>query len=417
MKPDAFWLTNVLLESGYRLENGAVTGTDSEICHLLIEDGKIARIEPAALVEIGSELPRLDAQGLLALPPFKEMHNHLDKTYMGGPWTSCIPARSLADRLELEALELPILAKTVRERAELLLALFAQSGVTHVRTHVNIDPYIGLQNLESVRLALEQFEDKLTYEIVAFPQHGSLKNDVPRLMRQAMREGATLVGGLDPAGIDGRIEAALDQMMDIAVECNADIDMHLHDSGQLGLYTMKKLTDVTREAKWHDRVAVSHAFALGEVPLGRADDMAQMFAELGMSVMSTAPINRSIPPIPLLRDRGVAVELGNDGFYDSWSPFGSGDVLEKAWRLADRFRWTDELSLAQALAFITGGVTPLNKEGARVWPKAGDEASMVFAEASCSAEAVARRANRPAVMYKGKLSAGALATEPQQPQA
>lgn len=402
---EAYWLTNVRLESGYRYENGVVTGTESEICHLLIEEGSISRIVSAAQA-FETDIPTQDAKGLLALPPFQEMHNHLDKTYLGGPWKSCTPVKNLAERLELEAKELPILLHTMKERAELLLTLFVQSGVTHVRTHVNIDPYIGLKNLEAVRQALEQFEDKITYEIVAFPQHGLLRDQVPGLMREAMREGATLVGGLDPGGIDKRIEASLHQMMDIAAETDADIDMHLHDPGYLGWYTMKKLCDLTREADWQGRVAVSHAFALGEVPYERADEMAQEFGELGISIMSTAPINRLIPPVPLLREKGVAVALGCDGFYDSWAPFGNGDVLEKAWRLAERYRWVDEHSLSQALGFITGGITPLNRDGQRAWPNVGDEASMVFAEASCSAETVARRAKRPAVLFKGKLVSG-----------
>lgn len=410
MKSNSFWLTNVRLESGYRFENGTVTGTETEACHLLIEDGKITRIVSATQA-VETDLPVQDAKGLLALPPFKEMHNHLDKTYFGGPWKSCTPVKNLVERLELEAQELPILLKTMTERAELLLTLFVESGVNHVRTHVNIDKYIGLKNLEAVRQALENFKDKITYDIVAFPQHSLLNNEVPGLMREAMREGATMVGGLDPGGIDKRIEASLSEMMDIAIETNADIDMHLHDPGHLGWYTMKKLSDLTREAGWHNRVAISHAFALGEVPYERAEAMAQEFGELGISIMSTAPINRAIPPVPLLRDKGVTVGLGNDGFYDSWAPFGSGDVLEKAYRLAERYRWVEELSLSQALAFVTGGITPLNKEGQRVWPQIGDQASMVFAEASCTAEVVARRAKRPAVMYKGKLVAGSLVSD------
>ena len=46
--------------------------------------------------------------------------------------------------------------------------------------------------------------------------------------------------------------------------------------------------------------------------------------------------------------------------------------------------------------------------GKRIWPNIGDEASMVFVEASCSAEAIARRSRRPAVMYKGNVVAGEL---------
>ncbi|MET3847102.1 hypothetical protein ABIE48_001035 [Paenibacillus sp. OAE614] len=38
----ALWLTNVRLESGLQTDNGVVTGTETELCHLLIRDGKIA---------------------------------------------------------------------------------------------------------------------------------------------------------------------------------------------------------------------------------------------------------------------------------------------------------------------------------------------------------------------------------------
>lgn len=49
----------------------------------------------------------------------------------------------------------------------------------------------------------------MTYEIVAFPQHGLLRTNSKGLMRQAMKEGASLVGGLDPGGVDNNIEASL----------------------------------------------------------------------------------------------------------------------------------------------------------------------------------------------------------------
>ncbi|KAA2298070.1 deaminase, partial [Clostridioides difficile] len=67
------------------------------------------------------------------------------------------------------------------------------------------------------------------------------------------------------------------------------------------------------------------------------------------------------------------------------------------------YGYSDELSLSQSLAWVTGGITPLDSQGEQVWPKVGDTASFVLVHASCSAEAVARRSARQAVWYKGKL--------------
>ena len=111
---------------------------------------------------------------------------------MGSMYTS----KNIIERLELEQQELPILAQTTGERAELLLRNILNAGSTHIRTHVNIDPYIGLKNLESVRQTLENMKDAFTYEIVAFPQHGLLRTEAHSLMREAMKMGATLVGGV-----------------------------------------------------------------------------------------------------------------------------------------------------------------------------------------------------------------------------
>ncbi|MFT4416350.1 amidohydrolase [Fredinandcohnia humi] len=403
----SYWLTNVQLETGYIEVDKGIYETKSDLYHLKIKNGLIVEKYDSSF-SISAEEKTIDAKGYLAIPSFKEMHNHLDKTYLSLDWKSCTPVKTLAERLYLEAMELEELASTAKQRASAMIELLLSHGSTHIRTHVNIDPYIGLKNLEGVKAALEEYSDKLTYEIVAFPQHGLLRENVIPLMKEAMRSGAHIVGGLDPAGIDKNIEKSLYEVMNLATEFNADIDIHLHDSGHVGYYTVDKLAEMVEEAKWYNRVAVSHAFSLGEVPIAQQEVIARRLGELGMSIMSTIPITKTLPPIELLDRHGVNVYLGCDGFYDSWSPHGTGDVLEKVTRYSELFRKSDERGLARSLKFATGGPTPLNEEGEVSWPHAGDEASLVLVNASCSAEVVARTPKREAVLFKGKIVAGEL---------
>jgi cytosine/adenosine deaminase-related metal-dependent hydrolase len=402
-----YWLTNVRLETGYIQDGKGVYETKTELFHLKIEDGTIVEKKSNSFAIPQAE-KTIDGNGLLAVPPFKEMHNHLDKTYLSLDWKAPIPAKNLEERLRLEAMELEELEPTAKQRASAMIELLLSHGSTHIRTHVNIDPYIGLKNLEGVKAALENYSDKLTYEIVAFPQHGLLRENVIPLMKDAMRSGANLVGGLDPAGIDRNIEKSLYEVMNLATEFDADIDIHLHDNGHVGFYTVDKFTEMVEEAKWHNRAAISHAFSLGEVPVPQQEEIAEKLSGLGMSIMSTIPITRTIPPIDLLDRKGVNVYLGCDGFYDSWGPYGTGDVLEKVTRYGELYRRSDERSLAQSLKFATGGPTPLTKEGEVAWPLEGDEASLVLVHASCSAEVVARTPKREAVLFKGKVVSGQL---------
>ncbi|MGO0058865.1 amidohydrolase [Brevibacillus fluminis] len=405
MSAAAYWLTNVRLESGYRYENGAIAGTETEACHIRIEGGAIAEIVPADR-PLDTNLATQDAGGYLLLPSFIEKHVHLDKTILGEPWRAVIPAKNVVGRCEIEKRVLPSLPTTTQERAETMLGILLGNGSTHVRTHVDIYPEAGLSNLESVQRALESYSGMLSHEIVAFPQHGLLRTQSKELVREALRQGAGLVGGVDPATVDNDIEGSLAQMMELAVEANAGVDLHLHDSDYLGAFTMRRLAAMTVDAGWQGRVAISHAFGLGEIPVGEAADLAAQLAEAGITIITSAPHSAQLPPVPLLHEKGVSVAAGCDNIYDTWQPFGNGDVLERAGRLSERFRWIDERSLGQAIGFITGGKTTLDSEGNRAWPKVGDTASMVLVDASCAAEAVARRAERKAVFFEGQMVAG-----------
>ncbi|PYI51576.1 amidohydrolase [Paenibacillus flagellatus] len=402
---DAYWLTDVLLEEGYEEEDGMVVGTKTGLYHLRIERGRIADIVPGD-GQPPADLPRYGAKRLLLLPSFKEAHIHLDKTYYGGPWKAVKRAATLFERIEEERELLPKLLPTARERAESILALLLGFGSTRVRTHCNVEPVSGLKRLEATRQALDTFAGRVSGEIVAFPQHGLLRSGSVELVRQAMREGASLVGGVDPHTVDGNVEKSLAAMVDIAVEAGAGIDIHLHDRGEAGKRTLAVLADWTEEAGLRGKVTVSHAFWFAGADAGEAEEMAERLAELGMWIASTVPIGRSSMPLPMLHEKGVNVELATDSLTDHWSPFGIGDNLEKAGRFAELYGYTDELSLSQALRFITGGVTPLSRHGERAWPSVGDEASAVLVQASCSAEAVARRAKRQAVLVRGALVSG-----------
>ena len=60
---------------------------------------------------------------------------------------------------------------------------------------------------------------------------------------------------------------------------------------------------------------------------------------------------------------------GTDSVIDHWSPFGTGDILEKANLYAQLYRGADEYHLSRAMAISTGGVLPLDDKGQRAGRK------------------------------------------------
>lgn len=407
-KNSSYMLLNARLESGYRYDKGKVVATETVTRHLRIDKGIITKVLDTN-VPYEKGIDCYDARGLLLLPSFRDMHIHLDKTYYGGPWKAAATRKNgIFDIIELEQKLLLELLPTAQERAEKLIELILGYGSTYVRSHCNIDPVVGLRNLEKLNKALGNYSDKISHEIVAFPQHGLLRSNVEGLIRDAMQLGVTHVGGLDPTIVDGNMEKSLQTMVQIAVDCNAGIDIHLHEAGETGLKAIRRLADLTEEASLQGKVTISHAFSLASLSDSEGIEMANRLASLDISIASSVPIGKSVMPIPLLQEQKVNVMLGNDSIIDHWSPFGIGDTLQKAHLAAQLYGWSNEYDLSRALSLATGGITPLDAYGKQVWPKTSDIANAVLVPASCSAETVARLPERAAVLHKGTLSSGSL---------
>lgn len=88
--------------------------------------------------------------------------------------------------------------------------------------------------------------------------------------------------------------------------------------------------------------------------------------EADIAINTTVPLGTKALSIPLLTNEGVRVNVINDNINDHWSPFGSGDLIERASRAAEVFAMTDVVSLSRALGLVTKGITPLDHDGNKV---------------------------------------------------
>ncbi|WP_209121260.1 amidohydrolase family protein [Alkalihalobacillus sp. BA299] len=367
---------------------------EGKVRDLVIENGLIQEIVES---EMETEVFTYDAKGLLYLPTLADMHCHLDKHLLGESWRSLQPFTTLSKQLKFEKELLSSMENSVATRALILAEVMLKQGTTKIRTHVDVDPELGLKHLEAVLELREQLKELMEIEIVAFPQQGLLRSNSVGIMKEALRNGADLVGGVDPAGLDRRVEASLEAMFDLSVEFNAGIDLHLHDPGHLGVYTIDLVTDYTRQTQKQGRVAVSHAYCLGMVADTELSDTMNALKEASVSIISSVPIDRPMPRIETMVSAGVTFQVGTDNIRDAWSPYGNGDMLQRGSRLAEKNGWvTDEL-LTKAYSFIT------NRS---LTPKVGEKADFMLVDAQNIKDAIASVPKREAVFSKGNLISG-----------
>ncbi|MCS3431784.1 amidohydrolase [Klebsiella sp. BIGb0407] len=398
-----YLLNNVRLESGFVRDNGWVQRTECQEYTLEIDGDKITAIHEGDLHS--PDVACVDGLGRLLLPGTRDEHIHLDKTFYGDPWRAA-RGNNAGDIFQMIALEeslLPTLLPEAQRRTHRLLQLLQEKGTTHVRTHCNIEPTSGLQSLLQLQEALIPWREQMHCEIVAFPQHGLLRSNAAALMKEAMSLGCDWVGGLDPSKVDGDMVRSLEITLRLALEAGKGIDYHLHEDKATGIACIRYLLNALRkEPCLQGKLTLSHAYCLAQIETAELDELADEMVELGVSLATGIPLGKSVMPLPFLRQKGVSLLSGTDSVTDHWSPFGSGSMLDKAYDWARLYTRGDEFNLSRSLAIATGNCLPLNDKGERAWPKAGDEASFILMNASCSAEVVARQIAADAVYFRGK---------------
>ncbi|SON58033.1 N-isopropylammelide isopropyl amidohydrolase [Hartmannibacter diazotrophicus] len=362
--------------------------------------GVIGSIEPASTVNEATEA--LDLEGRLLLPAFVDGHIHLDKTFLGLPWRPHVEGHTVAARIAAERKERATAAREMpmKVRACKLIDRIAGYGTLALRSHIDIDEEIGLSHVHDLLALREEVAGLVDIQFVAFPQSG-LTAKVREMMDEALSLGVDLVGGLDPAGIDNDLEGHLDTVFELAEKHGRGVDIHLHDPGLLGTFELKQIARRSAALGMQGHVAVSHAYALGMVDAGELAATASELQRGGVSIMTNGPGNAAIPPIKALIEAGVRVFSGCDNIRDAWSPFGTGDLLERAAVIGYRAGFASDADLALAFDLVTThsravmGLAPVTLEP-------GSPADLVAVKAENLSEAVASTPRERMVFRKGR---------------
>jgi cytosine deaminase len=213
-----------------------------------------------------------------------------------------------------------------------------------------------------------------------------------------------VVGGLDPAGFDRDPKGHLDTIFGLAERYGRAVDIHLHELGELGGFSMELIIERTRALAMQGKVTISHAFCLGMADRDYAARLIEQLAEAQVHIATTAPNVSPTPPVKQLRAAGVVVSAGSDGIRDTWSPYGNADMLERAMLVAMRndFRRDDDVEIALDVCTYGGArVMGLEDYGLEV----GCQADLVLVPGESLADAVVSRPARKLVLKRGRIVA------------
>src|SRR5258705_7870241 len=208
-----------------------VTSFDLLLLECRLPDGRVADIGclGGRIVEIGVLAGRaagreIAGEGRAVTAGLVDAHIHLDKALLGAR----APSRegTVAEAIRVTgAAKRAFTRHDIAERARRVLDMAVRQGTTAMRSHVEVDPIVGLMGLEVMVPLRPEVAPAIDLQLCAFAQEGILQAPgTEALLREALRMGADLVGGVPYNDTDAHRHIAI--VFDLAAEFGVDVDFH-----------------------------------------------------------------------------------------------------------------------------------------------------------------------------------------------
>lgn len=232
----------------------------------------------------------VEGRGRLLFPSFSDVHVHLDSTriglpfrpHTGGPgvWTM-----TMNDRENWRDAEVPL-----NERVAGTLERMIARGTTRVRSYAQVDVDCKLEKFEAVVAAKEKHGHLADVQIMTFPQAGILREPgTEQYLEASLKAGADVMGGIDPCTLDRDPKGHLDVVFGLAEKYQVEVDIHLHEPGELGVFSTDLILERVRALGMQGKVTMSHAYELGSVNESTSRRLIDEFAELDIAMATVAP--------------------------------------------------------------------------------------------------------------------------------
>jgi len=360
----------------------------------------------------------VEGRGRLLLPSFADAHVHLDSNRLGLPFRPHSGSPGILNMVMNDRRHWRSAEWSVARRATHALGLMIARGATRVRSYAQIDSDSGLERFEGVLAAKQAHAGRCDVEVVAFPQAGLVRDPgtLP-LLEASLREGADSVGGIDPCELDQDPVRHLDLVFGLAEKHQVPVDIHLHEPGDLAVWTTRLILERTRACGMQGKVSIAHGYALGGVSEATTARLIDELAELDVSMTTVAPSIGTALPLERLVEAGIRVGLGQDGQRDYWSPFGNADMLDRTWQLAFINEYCADALVELCVAVATiGGRSVMDAAAPRLGAgerrpgtAAGDAADLVIVAGETVTSAVMDRPDDRTVLHRGRVVADRLA--------
>jgi cytosine deaminase len=395
------------------LRSGRIAGRDHELVDIGVRGGRVAAIAPR--LETSPDGARgIALDGRLVIPGFVETHIHLDKSCIADRCTC--PTGTLQEAIEsVAAAKRAFTEDDIYARGRRTLEKAIVQGTTRMRTHVEIDPRIGLKGFHAVARLKRDFAWAVEIEICVFPQEGLLNDPgCDELLVEACENGADLIGGCPYTDSDPHGQIA--RIFDLAKRYDFDIDFHLDFDLDPSWMHLDEVCRQTEDRGWGGRVTIGHVTKLSALDHAALETVGRKLAHAGVALTvlpstdlflmgraSVHSVPRGVAPAHRLLDHGVICSLATNNVLNPFTPFGDCSLLRMANLYANVAQLGRPDQIRACLEMVTSHPAKLMNLG-DYGIAVGNPADIVVLDCMDSASAVAELAQPLLAMKRGRMS-------------
>jgi cytosine deaminase len=234
-----------------------------------------------------------------------------------------------------------------------------------MRSHVEVDPIVELKGLEALLPLKVEYAPALDLQLCAFAQEGVFRMPgTERLLDEALRRGADLIGGCPYTDADGH--AQIDVIFRLAREFDVDADFHVDFFDEPEHLHVRYIAEQAVRHGWQGRVALGHCTELAALAPADLAPIAGLLRDAGLGVITlpatdlylmgrkdTHRVRRGLAPVKQLLASGVTVAAATNNVRNAFTPVGNANLLLMGFLLTVAAHMGTERERDEVLGMLT----------------------------------------------------------------
>ena len=343
------------------LRNARLANGEPQTVDIDVAAGRIAALD----ARLAAEGRSVDAGGRFVSAGLVESHFHLDKSRILDRVAPAKDRQAMDHMKRTSAVKHTFTVEDVYARARATLEQCVLNGITHMRTHIEVDPNVGLRGYEAIERLAKDYAWAMDLQLCVFLQEGW--TDVAGAEANvvvALKRGATVVGGAPRYDADGA--GQIERIFALAKEFDVDVDIHLDGGHTTHDMAIWQVCDLTDRIGWGGRVAIGHGNRYSCLPQAELETLGRRLADSGVAVAvlpttdlftsgrhQEHSVMRGVADANALIACGANCSIATNNVLNPFTPYGDCSLVRMANLYANVVQRGAEEDLAECFAMLT----------------------------------------------------------------